>query len=60
MTDSILSYDAHGLSGLSLIQLEGALVAANLLLEAWRMPLPEFEQSCEGSHSTEVPHDDSN
>ena len=52
MTELVSDHRAHGLSGLSLIQLEGALVAANLLLEAWRMPLPELEHSAKDSHPT--------
>jgi hypothetical protein len=36
MTDLKSDHRSHGLRGMSLIQLEGTLVAATLLLESWQ------------------------
>ena len=50
MTDLVSNDRGHGLSGLSLTQLEGTLIAANLLLDAWRMTrLTDFERLIESS-----------
>ncbi|WP_263374549.1 hypothetical protein [Granulicella aggregans] len=50
MTDLVSEDRGHGLSGLSLTQLEVTLVAANLLLDAWRTTrLTDFERSIESS-----------
>jgi hypothetical protein len=52
---------ARGLSELSLTQLEGTLVAANLLLDAWRMTrLADFERSTEGSRFRGSSYDSGN
>jgi len=44
MTTSMTDHHFHGRSGLSLIQLEEMLLAAHLLLEAWRTtPRPDLK-----------------
>ena len=50
MTELVSNRRSHGLSGLSLTQLEGTLVAANLLLESWRKTTSSgFDRSPESS-----------
>jgi hypothetical protein len=49
MTELKSDHRSHGLSGMSLIQLEGTLVAATLLLESWRT------HTATGAHLTTRP-----
>ena len=56
MNKLVSDHRSNGLSSLSLIQLEGTLAAANLLLDAWRTTnLSDFKRSSESPHIEENP-----
>jgi hypothetical protein len=61
MTELVSENRAHGLSGLSLTQLEGTLVAANLLLDTWRTTrVADFDRPIESSRSRGSSYDGGN
>ena len=61
MTDLFSENRSRGLSELSLTQLEGTLVAANLLLDTWRTNrLADFERPPEGSQLRRSSYDGGN
>jgi len=61
MTELVSVNRPQGLSGLSLTQLEGTLVAANLLLDTWRTTrLADFERPIESSRSRGSSYDGGN